>query len=103
MNCNYNGNEISCSEFISLQDCMKCNKGKVNDTVNHPSHYNYAKMEVIEVIDAFDCNFEQGNIIKYVLRYKHKNGLEDLSKAMWYLQHLIEKEEKLLFSEKSNV
>lgn len=66
---------------------------KVEDIVNHPSHYTYGKgLEVIDVIDAFECGFEQGNIIKYVLRYKHKNGIEDLEKAKWYLNHLIEKE-----------
>ena len=73
---------------------------KSEDLVNHPSHYTYGKMEVIEVIDAFNCNFEQGNIIKYVLRYKHKDGIQDLKKALWYLQHLIEKEEKVLLKEK---
>ena len=67
---------------------------EIKDNINHPSHYTYGKMEVIEVIDAFDCNFEQGNIIKYVLRYKHKNGIEDLKKAQWYLDHLIQKEMK---------
>lgn len=67
---------------------------EIKDNINHPSHYTYGKMEVIEVIDAFNCNFEQGNIIKYVLRYKHKNGIEDLKKAQWYLDHLIQKEMK---------
>lgn len=67
---------------------------ETKDNINHPSHYTYGKMEVIEVIDAFNCNFEQGNIIKYVLRYKHKNGIEDLKKAQWYLDHLIQKEMK---------
>lgn len=69
--------------------------GKKEDVVNNPSHYTYGKgLEVIDVIDAFKCNFEQGNIIKYVLRYKHKNGIEDLKKAQWYLNHLIKKEEE---------
>lgn len=63
------------------------------DNVNHPSHYNTGSMEVIDAIDGLDLGFEAGNILKYVARYKHKNGIEDLRKAAWYLNHLIEKEE----------
>lgn len=40
------------------------------DMVNHPPHYTYGKMEVIE---AFDLDFCEGNAVKYLLRYKHKN------------------------------
>lgn len=69
----------------------------MKDVVNHPHHYTYAEgLEVIDVIDNFECNYEQGNIIKYVLRYKYKNGVEDLEKAKWYLEHLIKKEIKKL-------
>jgi hypothetical protein len=63
--------------------------------VNHPSHYSGDTMEVIDVINEFtkDCNgaesFYVGNIIKYICRYKKKNGLEDLKKAEWYLGTLI--------------
>jgi hypothetical protein len=65
--------------------------------VNHPSHYqSEAGLEAIDVIDAFtaDLNgveaFDTGNVIKYICRWKQKNGLEDLEKAKWYLQHLID-------------
>ena len=67
------------------------------DMVNHPPHYKSGGMEVIDIIDAFteDSNsYYVGNIIKYALRYRNKNGLEDLKKAQWYLNRLIEKEEK---------
>lgn len=60
------------------------------DTVNHPKHYNFGKIEVIDVIEDWGCGFHAGNVIKYVARYKHKNGLEDLKKAKWYLDRLIE-------------
>lgn len=68
------------------------------EKVNHPSHYSQGGMEVIDVIDAFtkECNGEEafyvGNIIKYVCRFKKKNGIEDLKKAHWYLDRLISKE-----------
>ena len=65
------------------------------DNVNHPSHYNSGKFEVIDIIDEFGKEYEGadgfyfGNIVKYVLRAKHKNGVEDLKKARWYLDRLI--------------
>lgn len=60
------------------------------DKVNHPEHYTYGKIEVIDVIEAFNLDYKEGNIIKYILRHKHKNGLEDLKKARWYLDRIIE-------------
>ena len=72
-----------------------------NDMVNHPSHYmSNNGLEVINVIEAFTSDLkgveatDTGNIIKYICRWKHKNGLEDLKKARWYLEHLIKKIEK---------
>jgi hypothetical protein len=56
-----------------------------------PKHYDM-KMQPIEFIQANDLNFIEGNIIKYVSRYKNKNGLDDLFKARYYLDLLIEKE-----------
>ena len=63
------------------------------EMVNHPDHYNAGSMEVIEAIDGLGYaeGFCVGSIIKYVTRYKHKNGVEDLKKAKWYLEKLIEK------------
>ena len=64
------------------------------DVVNSPAHYNQAGVECIEAIAAAtDDGFEyylQGNIIKYIWRYRYKNGIEDLKKAHWYLNKLIE-------------
>lgn len=71
------------------------------DMVNHPKHYKAKNgMEVIDVIEAFTANLEgyeathTGNVIKYICRWKEKNGLEDLRKAQWYLNRLIENIEK---------
>jgi hypothetical protein len=64
------------------------------DMVNNPSHYNQAGIECIDAImAATEEGFEyylQGNIIKYLWRYRYKNGIEDLEKAQWYLTKLIE-------------
>ena len=69
------------------------------DNVNHPKHYNMGKFETIEIIkDITGDGFESyllGNVIKYLARYKYKNGTEDLKKARWYLNKLIEELEGL--------
>lgn len=64
------------------------------DPVNHPSHYTRGTIQPIDFIEAQNLGFHEANIIKYVTRYKHKNGLEDLKKAAWYLERLIEKVQK---------
>ncbi len=73
-------------------------KEKPVDNVNHPQHYqSNTGLEVIEAIKAFVGDFAsycEGNILKYVCRYRHKNGLEDLKKARWYLNELINHIEK---------
>lgn len=75
----------------------------MKDMVNHPEHYiSDSGIEVIDVIEAFTSDLEgieatdTGNIIKYICRWKHKNGLEDLKKAQWYLNHLIKKVEGIM-------
>lgn len=69
-----------------------------NDLVNHPAHYKTENgLEAIDVIDAFTDGLNgseatnTGNILKYMCRWKKKNGLTDLKKARWYLnRRLIE-------------
>ena len=63
----------------------------MSEQVNHPSHYNQG-IEVIEIIDSWSLGFYEGNIVKYILRanFKHKNNLNDLEKAKWYLDRKIE-------------
>lgn len=55
-------------------------------------HYKKHKIQPIDFIHDNDIGFIEGNIIKYVMRHKHKNGLEDLQKAKHYLEILILKE-----------
>lgn len=76
---------------------MKTNKidaGVVlKNNVNHPSHYNQGKIEVIEVIEDQELGFHLGNAIKYILRAGKKDPsktLEDLNKAKWYIDRFIE-------------
>jgi len=63
--------------------------------VDHPSHYNQGKIEVIDTIDDWELGFYEGNIIKYVARYQYKEDpVADLKKAAWYLERLISIKEK---------
>ena len=60
----------------------------MKDNIN-PKHYKQGEIEVIEFILDQQMNYLEGNIVKYLSRYKHKNGIEDLKKALWYLNKLI--------------
>jgi hypothetical protein len=65
--------------------------GTTNNTVNHPTHYNQGKLEVIDVIEDWKLGFCEGNAVKYIARAKHKGKeLEDLQKARWYLDRAIQ-------------
>ena len=68
---------------------------QTSDPVNHPSHYTQGRFEVIDVIEDATKDLKGinaicvGNILKYVLRFQFKNGVEDLKKAEFYLKKLI--------------
>ena len=69
------------------------------DMVNHPKHYTSGKIEVIKIMEDQLTPEEyrgyiKGQVIKYITRERHKNGLEDLKKAHWYLTRLINYLEK---------
>jgi hypothetical protein len=67
----------------------------MSDAVNRPAHYNAGKVECIDALEAATTGLEgieavcTANAIKYLWRWKHKNGTEDLQKARWYLDRLI--------------
>lgn len=70
--------------------------------VTKPPHYqSETGLETIDVIEAFTFDLkgieatDTGNVLKYMCRWKGKNGLQDLKKARWYLDHLIAHVEKL--------
>jgi hypothetical protein len=69
----------------------------VNDSVDHPSHYN-THPSGIECIDVAEhMSFNIGNVIKYVWRADEKGmPIEDLKKARWYLDREIQRREKML-------
>lgn len=64
------------------------------DVVNKPRHYADRDIEMIDYIadnmtDEMYRGYLESNVIKYISRYKHKNGAEDLKKCKWYLEKLI--------------
>lgn len=94
-----NGDDLFASiEVVNVNDSEKDKEN--NSKVVHPNHYNQDGIEVWDVIDAFTKNLEgaeafyAGNVIKYVLRWNHKNGIEDLEKAKVYIDKIIEGRKK---------
>ena len=66
----------------------------MEDMVNHPKHYNKHGVECIDAIRATLTEDEfrgycKGNVLKYTWRERYKNGLEDLQKAQWYLERVV--------------
>lgn len=64
-----------------------------NDIQIGGTHYKDKGLQPWDAIAAWDCGFLDGNVIKYVVRYRSKGGVEDLKKARHYLDKLIELEE----------
>lgn len=96
-----NGCLVVAPEPMDFGKESKDKEGPASDNVNHPNHYKTKNgLETIQVIEAFTDGLmgveatDTGNIIKYICRWKKKNGLEDLKKAQWYLNHLINHVEK---------
>ena len=94
MNKKMEGNQPKYLTGVKEQAQQQSDHKQTMDMVNHPPHYNKAGIETIEAIKAMtDGGFEyylQGNIMKYLWRYRYKNGVEDLKKAQWYLNELID-------------
>ena len=72
----------------------------MSDNVNHPDHYTQGKVECIDAIEAATVHKNgldavcTANIIKYIWRCEDKNGLEDLYKARWYIEKMIQYNEQ---------
>jgi hypothetical protein len=78
---------------ISIETCEECVKEQ-KELVEHPEHYNKG-IEVIDFIESWEMDFNTGNAIKYLSRHKYKGKeLQDLQKAKWYVQRLIDNLQK---------
>ena len=80
---------------VELKEELKDKSKEIgHDNVNHPIHYSECSIECIEMMELFlgkqaVCKYCLGNAFKYLWRYKHKNGKEDIKKAKWYLNHYL--------------
>lgn len=98
----HNGNQCFGQKNAPITDCQgdinKCESPykESKDMVNHPAHYNAGGIECIDALAAATAGvtgieaFCTANAIKYLWRWKFKNGVEDLKKAVWYINYLIE-------------
>lgn len=78
--------------MVELRQTKIENSSKEFDEVNRPKHYCDGKIEVIDFIEDKQLNFCRGNAVKYIARAGKKNKsteIQDLEKAVWYLQHEI--------------
>lgn len=91
---NYLEEKVKLEQILRFEQYNEMIKKPENDAVNHPSHYLSGKYEVIDIIkdqlskEEF-IGYLRGNIFKYQMRYKNKNGVEDLKKSKFYLDILI--------------
>ncbi len=66
----------------------------MSDPINHPAHYTQGTIEVIDAIEGLGLPYHESTILRYLARWRHKGGVEDLQKARWYLNRLIERAEQ---------
>jgi hypothetical protein len=91
--CKHDNTYFDCSQRNDFDEWEKAEE--TEDLVNHPKHYTQGKYEVIDIImeAVKDLPPEQavcvGHIIRYIMRYKYKNGLQDVKKCKWYTDKLI--------------
>ena len=106
----YNDNDTKCfytidgfwdfdycyNDFFYFSDIDFSEESEEIDMVNHPTHYQTKHgLEAITVIEDFTNGLngieacDTGNVLKYMMRWHKKNGIEDVKKAKWYIEHLI--------------
>ena len=83
------------NDLFQMRKAMDVIESK-KDVVNHPPHYKSGGVETIDFIEAKDLNYRLGNVVKYVSRAgkKESDPIEDLKKALWYLNREITVREK---------
>lgn len=102
---------VKYSDYVSEEARLAYEKSKAGGAIKvgkadvpisniNPSHYRQNGIELIDFMESRMSTaqmegFLQGNILKYLTRYKLKNGVEDLRKAEWYLHRLIETQYKI--------
>lgn len=88
------GKPRGCTEHGFHEYIAQPSKVSARDKQVGGNHYKGGTMQPVDVIDAFGLNFYEGSALKYLLRWRKKNGVEDLQKCVHYLEMLIEREQK---------
>jgi len=72
-------------------------KADQGEAVTRPAHYGGEAnpFEPIKIIEHYQLGFHEGNVLKYLLRWRSKDGIKDLQKALYYLQRFVEREVKM--------
>lgn len=88
-----------CNDGKGCEYCWNREISEESDNINHPSHYETGQFECIDVmIETQGVEAVKGfckcNAFKYLYRANRKNGLEDMKKAIWYLNKYVELEER---------
>jgi hypothetical protein len=66
-----------------------------HDIINHPNHYTFSRIEVLDAIEAWKLDYHLACVVKYLARAPHKgNELQDLKKAQFYLNRYIDLKEQ---------
>lgn len=77
-------------EFETVFPAIPNQPTKARDTQEGGNHYKDKAMQPWDIIDAWELDFYAGNVVKYILRYRFKDGVNDLKKARHYIDKLIE-------------
>ena len=72
------------------------------DIIKKPPHYNQGGIEPIDYIIKNKLSYCEGNVVKYISRWKYKGGIEDLKKAKQYIDFIIDKESTTTVTESKN-
>ena len=78
-------------------DLQKAANEVTHDNVSHPAHYTSGQIEVIDFIEDKELGFHLGNAVKYISRAGRKDAdrtIEDLQKAVWYINRQIQRLER---------
>lgn len=93
-NCKYKvSSDCTCAEICINYSMFEAKQKEINSDKINPSYYG-TDFDVIDFCQKNNLDFMQGNVIKYVTRYKGKNGKEDLLKAMEYIERIIKENYK---------
>lgn len=95
---NVSEKEKACDSF-EMKDHFADSSKKVSDNVNHPAHYTAGGIEYVDAMKACVSGLNEmeaactSHALKYLWRWKHKNGAEDIRKCIWWLERLLKEVE----------